>query len=111
VRNDILPSDHDMTRRVAFVIFPGFQILDATGPIAAFEIAGRYQPGAYELRVLAPEAGPVASSSGVAIAAAALDEARNDTIVVAGGDGARALAQLKALVAWLKARSALTPRI
>jgi hypothetical protein len=26
-------------RRIGLVIFPGFQILDATGPLAAFEIA------------------------------------------------------------------------
>ena len=30
-----------MTRTVAVVIFPDFQLLDAAGPIAAFEIAGR----------------------------------------------------------------------
>jgi transcriptional regulator GlxA family with amidase domain len=55
-----------MTRNLAVVIFPGFQLLDAAGPIAAFEIAGRHQPGAYAIRVLAPEAGLVASTSGVA---------------------------------------------
>jgi transcriptional regulator GlxA family with amidase domain len=46
-----------MTRRIAFVVFPGFQLLDAAGPIAAFEIAGRYRADTYELAVLAPEAG------------------------------------------------------
>ena len=30
-----------MTRNLAVIIFPEFQILDATGPIAAFEIADR----------------------------------------------------------------------
>ena len=30
-----------MTRKIGIVIFPDFQILDATGPIAALEIAGR----------------------------------------------------------------------
>jgi len=32
-----------MTRRIAFLIYPGFQLLDAAGPIAAFEIAARYK--------------------------------------------------------------------
>jgi len=48
-----------MARRVAFLIFPDFQLLDAAGPISAFEIAERYQPGSYELRLIAPQAGPV----------------------------------------------------
>lgn len=30
-----------MTRTVAIVVFPGFQLLDVAGPIAAFEIAER----------------------------------------------------------------------
>ena len=31
-----------MTRAIGFLIFDGFQILDAAGPIAAFEIAGAH---------------------------------------------------------------------
>ena len=79
-----------MIRKIAFVIFPGFQILDATGPIAAFEIAGRYAPGAYALSVRAPVPGAVASSSGVSVTAEALgDPTGLDSVIVAGGDGTR----------------------
>ena len=46
-----------MPRRLAFVIFPGFQLLDAAGPIAAFEIADRFEPGAYETRLIGPGGG------------------------------------------------------
>lgn len=91
-----------MTRTIGFVIFPGFQILDAAGPIAAFEIAGRYKPGAYEARVLGAEAGAVRSSSGVPILAEALPEEAIDTVVIAGGDGTRSLEEPKAIVRWLK---------
>jgi transcriptional regulator GlxA family with amidase domain len=77
-------------RRIAVLIFPDFQILDATGPIAAFEIAGRYVEGAYDLQVIAAEAGPVRSSSGVAMSAEAFEAGgRLDTLVVAGGEGSR----------------------
>jgi len=100
-----------MTRRIAFVIFPGFQLLDAAGPIAAFEIAGRYRRATYELAVLAPEAGVVASSSGVKMAAEALDDRPIDTIVIAGGDGTRALAELAKVVAWLKAVAPAARRV
>ena len=39
--NDKVPSNTAMPRAVALVIFPGFQIIDAAGPLGAFEIAGR----------------------------------------------------------------------
>jgi transcriptional regulator GlxA family with amidase domain len=75
---------------MAFLIYPGFQLLDAAGPIAAFEIAGRYSPGSYSLRVIAAEAGLVASSSGVPLQAQPFSSASGvDTLIVAGGDGSR----------------------
>jgi transcriptional regulator GlxA family with amidase domain len=79
-----------MPRRIAFLIYPEFQLLDAAGPIAAFEIAGRYRPGSYALRVVAEEPGLVPSSSGVSMRAAPLGRASDiDTLVVTGGDGSR----------------------
>jgi len=96
-----------MTRSIAMVIFPGFQLLDAAGPVAAFEIAERYRPGSYALTVMAPlpdgeTAGQVASSSGVRFAAEPLGEGPFDTIIVSGGDGTRSLKELGRIVAWLK---------
>jgi transcriptional regulator GlxA family with amidase domain len=76
-------------RRIDVLIFPDFQLLDAAGPIAAFEIAGRLAPGAYDLRVVSTTPGWVRSSSGAALMAAALDEAPLDTLLVSGGDGTR----------------------
>jgi transcriptional regulator GlxA family with amidase domain len=79
-----------MTRHIAFLIYPDFQLLDAAGPIAAFEIAARYEPGSYSLRVVAAEPGLVRSSSGVSMQAAPLGRPQSiDTLVVAGGDGSR----------------------
>lgn len=88
-----------MPRRIAFLIFDDFQLLDAAGPISAFEIASRYSPGAYESRVIAPRAGAVRSSSGASMNASALGRpASIDTLVIAGGNGSRAAAQDAALV-------------
>ena len=82
-----------MPRRIAFLVFPDFQILDATGPIAAFEIAERYRPGTYALRPVAVTSGPVASSSGICMHASPLGRADAvDTLIVAGGEGTRAAA-------------------
>jgi transcriptional regulator GlxA family with amidase domain len=91
-----------MTKTVALVLFPGFQILDAAGPIAAFEIADRHRPGSYDLKVLAPGGGAIESSSGVPLSAGPLCETQFDTVMVAGGDGTRALPDLAAIVGWLK---------
>ena len=80
-----------MTRAVAFIIFPDFQILDAAGPIAAFQIAARFSPGAYALSVRAARAGEIASSAGARMGAEDLgDPAALDTVIVAGGEGTRA---------------------
>ena len=81
-------------RRIAVLIFPGFQILDATGPIAAFEIAERYRPDSYALELVAIEPGPVRSSSGACLLASGTRSARAvDTLLVAGGDGVDAAAE------------------
>jgi transcriptional regulator GlxA family with amidase domain len=78
-----------MTREIGFLIFDRFQLLDAAGPISAFEIAGAYAPGAYRLSVLAEQDGAIASSSGASLQAGAFSSApRLDTLVVAGGLGA-----------------------
>ena len=82
-----------MARRITFLIYPDFQLLDAAGPLAAFEIAERYKPGTYELCLRASVAGLVASSSGAVLRAGPLGRAAAvDTLVVAGGEGARAAA-------------------
>jgi transcriptional regulator GlxA family with amidase domain len=86
-----VPSAPAAPRCIAFLIFPRFQLLDATGPIAAFDIAGRLAPGSYQLRVIAAAAGAVVSSAGVTLAARALPRAADiDTLLVAGGEGTRA---------------------
>ncbi|MDP3737400.1 MAG: GlxA family transcriptional regulator [Hyphomonadaceae bacterium] len=78
-------------RTIGFLIFEDFQLLDAAGPIAAFEMPTRVlRPTPYRLKLIAPKAGPVKSSSGVAMVADAIP--RNpefDTLIVAGGIGTR----------------------
>lgn len=101
-----------MSRRLGLVIFPGFQILDATGPLAAFEIAHLYaQRAGYEVRLLAETAGPVASSCGVALTAEALDDGPYDTLMVSGGDGTRAREALQGVAGWLQRQAAQARRM
>ena len=101
-----------MPHRLGLLIFPGFQILDAAGPIGAFEIAGRYGGGAYAIETLAIEPGPVRSSSGVCMAAtAAVAGAPYDTLMVAGGDGTYAASHDAPTLAFVGAAAARASRI
>jgi transcriptional regulator GlxA family with amidase domain len=93
-----------MTRSIGILVFPQFQLLDAAGPIAAFELASRgMESAAYRLRILACDAGPVASSSGVALTAESFaDTTALDTLIVAGGLGARDAERCPQTLAWLQ---------
>jgi transcriptional regulator GlxA family with amidase domain len=91
-----------MHRAIAVVLHPGFQLLDAAGPMTAFEIAERFRPGSYALALLAPGGGEVESSSGVRLAAQPLDDGRLDTVVVSGGEIIRSMAAAQEIVAWLR---------
>ena len=95
-----------MTRKLGVLIYPDFQILDAAGPIAAFEIAARYVPGAYEIKIMAREPGPVASSSRAMIIAEPLSSEPLDTLIVSGGEGSRTAALCARTAEWIAASGA-----
>lgn len=90
-----------MRREIAIVVFPGFQLLDAAGPVAVFEMAERFRPGSYAIDVLAPEGGVVRSSSGVCLAATPMERRRFDTVIVSGGHLGQVEACQGDIVAWL----------
>jgi transcriptional regulator GlxA family with amidase domain len=99
-------------RIIRFVLFPGFQIVDAAGPIGAFEIAARFAPGAYTLKLAAVKAGLIPSSAGVAMPAEALSgRAKVDTFIIVGGDGTREAIKDAALIRAIKAAPARARRV
>jgi len=82
-----------MRREIRFLVHPGFQLLDLSGPFAAFQVAGDLASGApYRLRVVSRHGGAVRSSSGVEIITEPADNARFDTLVVMGGGPTRCAA-------------------
>ena len=99
-----------MSRRLAFVVFADFQILDVAGPLAAFEVASLIGDGAYELHLLSEAGGMVRSSCGAALATEPLDARAYDTVIVAGGQGTRALPELEGLTAWVRRHAATARR-
>ena len=108
--NDIIPSISAIPRRIGFLIFRDFQILDLAGPLAAFEIAGRYVGGTYRLAILAAASGAVESSCGATINAQAITDTESlDTLLVAGGQGTREAARDAAILDFVRA-TALTAR-
>ena len=100
-----------MTRTLAVVIFPDFQILDATGPISAFDIARRATGGGYELDLLADGGGAVASNAGVRLLAEPLGERSYDTVLVSGGVGVDRVEALGPTVDWIRRRAADSRRV
>ena len=71
---------------IGFYVSPGFQLLDFAGPSGAFEAANNeLESPVYRVSVLAADEGAVTNSLGIAIAAASLDDAVLDTLIVIGG--------------------------
>lgn len=80
------------TRRIVIVLYPGTELLDATGPASVFANAnGGMKPAKYEVVVVAAGAGAMATSSGVSLVATHSLHFRGpiDTLLVPGGEGTR----------------------
>lgn len=116
-------SPAESTRRIAMLGFDGMQLLDVTGPLEVFSMASRLlcsaaaarapaPAPAYEVMLVAREAGPVAGSSGLSLAAACSwrDLGTVDTLLVSGGAGARQAIDDAALAAWLAREAPLVRR-
>ena len=99
-----------MTRSLGMVIFPDFQLLDAAGPISAFEVAEAYAPGSYVQKIMAVTPGEVVSSAGARMIAEPLSDQTFDTILIAGGEGTRPAALDRTLISWVQRQSAAARR-
>lgn len=79
-------------RPLGLLIFDGFQLLDAAGPITVFEMPARsLSPAPYALTVYSLTGGPVRASSGVQMHSEKLPAGLTlDTLIVSGGEGTRA---------------------
>jgi transcriptional regulator GlxA family with amidase domain len=95
-------------KRVAVIVFPGFQILDMVG-VAVFEVANTLPGGPfYALDMLSERGGSVTSSAGVKTETSKFGECRFDTVMVAGAmDIPEATT---GLIAFLRAASAESRR-
>ncbi|MPS26213.1 helix-turn-helix domain-containing protein [Pigmentiphaga sp.] len=78
--------------RIVFVVYPGFEILDVSGPGAVFSGANHALGGEapfYEIELLSGQGGPVASSSGIVVETRGIDAPAApsiDTLLVVGAE-------------------------
>jgi transcriptional regulator GlxA family with amidase domain len=101
-----------MPRDIAILIFPRFQLLDAAGPLTAFEEARRETtPPAYRLRLMALMGGLVASSSGVQLMAEPLIRDPLDTLIIAGGWGISEASACAETLAYIRTAAGQARRI
>jgi transcriptional regulator GlxA family with amidase domain len=99
-------------RVVDVLAFPNAQVLDVTGPLQVFASANELarqqrQAVPYKVQVIAAQAQPVMTSSGLALVAAPLpaSDAPCDTLIIAGGWGVYEAACAVDLVAWVRERA------
>ncbi len=93
-----------MPKTVGLFLFDRFQLLDAAGPITAFELAEEAVPGTYRLAILSIAGSAVRSSSGLVIdSLAAGDATLPDTLIVVGGRGRPLATECPDSIAYLRA--------
>ncbi len=82
-----VPAPQGPPGRVAFLVFDGVTLLDVSGPLEVFHLAGTLgRP--YPTVLVSPRGGTVTASNGVALAATAAPAETGplDTLVIAGAD-------------------------
>jgi transcriptional regulator GlxA family with amidase domain len=112
--------------RVVVLALPNTQSLDVVGPVEVFDAAARVvvarqgepSPPPYRVSVVAPPGGAgaeadavVRTSSGLRLLADPLPRGAIDTIVVAGGEGARRAGSDDPAIAWLRRAAPRARRI
>lgn len=76
-----------MIKPIGFLVYPGFNLLDLSGPLVAMDTPQRLSgQRSYELSVVSANGGAVRSSSGVEVFSVAYTGQPFDTFVVVGGN-------------------------
>lgn len=110
------------TRRIAALAYPGLQLLDIVGPLETFNLAsqqliddGEQRDRAYEVLVIAREAGAVPSMSGIGVVASrGLDDTLDDidTVLVPGAlTGNASFFDDPDYIAWVRRASTSVRRV
>ncbi|MGW9433960.1 DJ-1/PfpI family protein, partial [Streptomyces decoyicus] len=103
-------------RRVVFLVYPRFQVLDLTGPHEVFAQTARWVPESegYAVEIVAGRPGAVRSCHGIDVVAGTgvqQCEGPLDTLVVVGGPGDREAVDDEELVGWLRVAAGRARRV
>jgi transcriptional regulator GlxA family with amidase domain len=97
---------------VGVLIFPNFQLLDAAGPAAVFEVSRQFSGRQVSIRPLALAGGLVRSSCGVEMYARAIKRAGVlDTLIVVGGAGTGNAVLSDPIIAFVKSAARRARRV
>jgi transcriptional regulator GlxA family with amidase domain len=97
---------------IAILVYPDFQLLDATGPAAVFEVARRYVPSAPDIKMIAVKGGIVRSSSKVEVVAAELPPAVEvSTLIVVGALEIEEVIKCQSTIAYVRQLASVGVRI
>jgi len=105
-----------MPKKIVFLAYPGFDLLDVTGPASVFSEAGVVLASpAYDVVVASPGGGLVSSNAGIAIQSEALASRRAGgahTLLVSGAksQGLSEVMACESTGRWLKRRAASAQR-
>jgi transcriptional regulator GlxA family with amidase domain len=76
-----------ITHHAAFFVYPGFVLLDLSGPLEAFAAAASLAPGSYRTSVMSLEGGEIQSSTGLKVMTQPATVEAIDTFIVVGDFG------------------------
>jgi transcriptional regulator GlxA family with amidase domain len=115
--NSKSPVPARLPRSIEIVVFKDVQVLDITGPLQVFATANDMSAKAggmppYIVRIVARQAGGVAASAGIVFMTEDLPQLDTavDTLIVAGGAGAKCASAEVELVRWIGARAGTARR-
>ena len=102
----------DKIRKVAFVCFPKFQLLDLAGPLEVFSLATQEGGANYECHLLSEQGGLITSDSGMTIMTKKLLPLEGfDSLILIGGQHVKQLGQHQSLVQYIQKQQAKVKRI
>ncbi|WP_338919399.1 GlxA family transcriptional regulator [Pseudomonas silesiensis] len=103
-----------MPRHVGFLVYPGFMLLDLSGPLEAFLMASQLSSGDYRLTVTSLNGGLVTSAGGLAVVTETLLPGSFDTFIVVGAPEppqGESVAELAATIREISVRSRRTASV
>ncbi len=84
--NHLQSIGDDVKRKITFLVFPHYELLDLSGPASAFNLANELFDAQYIIRVVSAEGGLVTDRAGMSIATETfVDVEEGETIIAVGG--------------------------